>query len=78
MRNYNFLALGLNPIKLSEGLLGEVVEVAARYKDRCNMDKIITDSRWRKDIPMDKVGSDNPVLTRTTANGHVKPEKVTA
>ena len=78
VRNDNFMALGLNPIKLSEGLLGEVMEVAARYKDRCNLDKIIADSRWRKDIPMDKVGSDNPVLTRTTANGQVKPETVAA
>lgn len=70
VRNDQFLALGLNPIKLSDGLLEEVVEIAGRYKDRCNLDKIISDSRWRKDIPKDKVGSDNPVLTRTTANGH--------
>jgi len=70
VRNDQFLALGLNPIKLSDGLLEEVVEIAGRYKDRCNLDKILSDSRWRSDIPKDKVGSDNPVLTRTTANGH--------
>ncbi len=70
VRNDQFLALGLNPIKLSDGLLDEVVDLAARYKDRCNLDKILSDSRWRSDIPKDKVGSDNPVLTRTTANGH--------
>ncbi len=70
VRNDQFLALGLNPIKLSDGLLEEVVEIAANYKDRCNLDKILSDSRWRSDIPKDKVGSDNPVLTRTTANGH--------
>jgi len=72
VRNDNFMALGLKPITLNEGLLTEVYEVAARYQDRCNLDKIITDSRWRKDIPVDKVGSDSPVLTRTTANGQVK------
>lgn len=70
VRNDQFLALGLNPIKLSDGLLEEVVEIAGRYKDRCNLDKILSDSRWRSDIPKDKVGSDSPVLTRTTANGH--------
>ena len=70
VRNDQFLALGLNPTHLGEGLLTEVYEVAGRYKDRCNLDKILSDSRWRKDIPKDKVGSDNPVLTRTTANGH--------
>lgn len=70
VRNEQFLSLGLNPIKLSDGLLEEVYEVAGRYKDRCNLDKILSDSRWRSDIPKDKVGSDSPVLTRTTANGH--------
>ena len=70
VRNDQFLALGLNPIKLSDGLLEEVVEIAGRYKDRCNLEKILSDSRWRSDIPKDKVGSDNPVLTRTTTNGH--------
>ena len=70
VRNDQFLALGLNPTHLGDGLLTEVYEVAGRYKDRCNLDKILSDSRWRKDIPKDKVGSDNPVLTRTTANGH--------
>lgn len=57
VRNDKFLELGLNPIKLSEGLLTEVVEVAGKYKDRCNIEKIITDSRWREDIPVDRVGT---------------------
>jgi len=70
VRNDQFLALGLNPIKLTDGLLEEVVEIAGRFKDRCNLDKILSDSRWRNDIPKDKIGSDSPVLTRTTANGH--------
>lgn len=57
IHNEQFLELGLNPIRLSEGLLYEVYEVAARYKDRVDMTKIIADSRWRADIPLDRVGS---------------------
>jgi UDP-sulfoquinovose synthase len=58
IHNEQFLELGLNPIRLSEGLLYEVYEVAARYKDRVDMTKIIADSRWRADIPLDRVGSE--------------------
>lgn len=57
VHNDQFLALGLNPITLSEGLLAEVIEVAGKYKDRCNLDKIIADSRWRRDIPLDREGT---------------------
>ncbi|MEX1019758.1 MAG: NAD-dependent epimerase/dehydratase family protein [Litorilinea sp.] len=60
VRNDNFMALGLNPITLDEGLLTEVYEVAAKYKDRCNPEKIIADSRWRADIPLDREGSATP------------------
>lgn len=57
VRNDKFLELGLNPIKLDEGLLTEVVEVAGKYKDRCDASKILTDSRWREDIPLDHIGT---------------------
>jgi UDP-sulfoquinovose synthase len=57
IHNEQFLELGLNPIRLSDGLLYEVYEVAARYQDRVDMSKIITDSRWRHDIPLDRTGS---------------------
>ena len=43
-----FLALGLNPTRLSEGLLEEVREVALRYKDRADPTKIIARSVWRQ------------------------------
>ena len=60
IRNDKFMRLGLNPIRLSEGLLSEVVDVAAKYRDRCNMEKILPSSRWREDIPFDREGSSAP------------------
>jgi UDP-sulfoquinovose synthase len=42
-----FLSLGLNPTKLSEGLLEEAREIALRYKDRADTTKIIARSTWR-------------------------------
>ena len=60
VRNDQFLALGLNPITLSEGLMTEVIEVAARYKDRAKTAAIPPASSWRADIPLDKQGSSEP------------------
>jgi UDP-sulfoquinovose synthase len=48
VRNDQFLALGLDPTTLSEGLLGEVTDVAARYRNRADLRKIIARSVWRK------------------------------
>ncbi len=48
VRNDQFLALGLNPTTLSNGLLDEVTEVAEKYKDRVDITKIIARSVWRK------------------------------
>lgn len=56
IHNEGFLDLGLDPIRLSDGLLYEVYDVAARYADRVDRDKILTDSRWRADIPFDREG----------------------
>jgi UDP-sulfoquinovose synthase len=47
VRNHHFLALGLRPTLLSEGLLTEVREVAARYADRTDLRKIVSRSVWR-------------------------------
>ena len=43
-----FMALGLNPTVLSEGLLEEVRDVASKYKDRADVTKIIARSVWRQ------------------------------
>lgn len=42
-----FLALGLNPTTLSEGLLTEVREIAMKYADRADKSKIVARSTWR-------------------------------
>jgi UDP-sulfoquinovose synthase len=47
VRNDQFLALGLQPTTLSEGLLEEGVEIAQRYRDRADPTKIVARSVWR-------------------------------
>jgi UDP-sulfoquinovose synthase len=46
--NQQFLALGLNPTTLTNGLLEEVTEIAEKYRHRADPTKIIARSVWRK------------------------------
>ncbi|MEA2126948.1 MAG: UDP-sulfoquinovose synthase [Solirubrobacteraceae bacterium] len=44
--NDHLLELGLDPITLQDDLLSEVTEIAQRYMDRCDRDRIPCTSRW--------------------------------
>jgi UDP-sulfoquinovose synthase len=46
--NRQFLALGLNPTTLSEGLLEEVRDITSKYADRVDKSKIPAQSKWRQ------------------------------
>ncbi|MEP7025175.1 MAG: NAD-dependent epimerase/dehydratase family protein [Actinomycetota bacterium] len=48
VRNDQFLALGLEPTTLSDGLLEECTDIAAKYSHRVDPSKIIARSVWRK------------------------------
>jgi UDP-sulfoquinovose synthase len=47
VRNDQFLALGLDPTTLSQGLLAECTDIAARYMRRADLTKIVSRSVWR-------------------------------
>jgi UDP-sulfoquinovose synthase len=51
VENRQLLDLGLDPIRLEEGLLREVGEIAERYAHRCDRGRIPCRSVWTRDIP---------------------------
>jgi nucleoside-diphosphate-sugar epimerase len=50
VKNDQFLALGLNPIRLEEGLLAEVVDVAKKFAHRIDRSRVPAVSAWTKEI----------------------------
>ncbi|WP_040615892.1 NAD-dependent epimerase/dehydratase family protein [Oceanicola granulosus] len=50
VKNEQFLALGLEPTTLAEGLLDEVVEVARRYAHRIDRKRVPAVSAWTREI----------------------------
>jgi len=47
IKSEGLIGLGLQPTRLSEGLMGEILETAQKYRHRARLDKIPCTSSWR-------------------------------
>jgi UDP-sulfoquinovose synthase len=66
VENRNLLDLGLDPITLEQELLTEVMEIAVRYRDRADIEKIPCTSLWvqrPKEAAAPQVGTPQAVPT---------------
>ncbi len=61
--NDRFLALGLRPLTMRQGLLAEVSQIAERYKDRVDISKIPCQSAWNAMAAGRIAGRDQPAAT---------------
>ncbi len=52
VHNEKFLGLGLDPIRLRDGLLSEIVDVARKFAYRVDRSRVPAVSAWTKDIAM--------------------------
>ena len=50
VKNEKFMALGLNPTTLEDGLMSEVIDIAGRYKHRIDRGRIPCVSAWTRDL----------------------------
>lgn len=57
IENSKFRELGLDPVTLSKGLMGEVRDVVEKYKSRCDLSKIPCVSLWSSDQKKDIEGA---------------------
>lgn len=60
VKNEKFLKLGLNPTKLENGLMHEVLDTVEKYKHRCDEGSIICTSCWCGTMEADMEGKITP------------------